>query len=62
MHKCDPTFTILNSSNQMLVEMTDKLGVRSNNDHDLHSIVSIIKSLEHTIKNASEQSKKNKEM
>jgi hypothetical protein len=56
------TPTILSSSDALLVEMNKKLGVISSNDNDVHSIVSIIKSLEQTRKVLFEESKKNKEI
>jgi hypothetical protein len=46
----------------MLVEMTNKLGVRSNNNLNAHSINNVIKCLEHTRTILYEESKKNKEM
>jgi hypothetical protein len=46
----------------MLVEMTNKLGVRSDNNLDAHSIDTVIKCLKHTRKILYEESKKNKEM
>jgi hypothetical protein len=54
--------TVLNSSDETLLDITDKLGVISDNSNEMNSIVSVIKSLEHTRKIVYEESMKNNEL
>jgi hypothetical protein len=54
--------TILNSSDEVLLDMNNKLGVVSDRSNEMNSIVSFIKSLEQTRKIVYEESKKNKDL
>jgi hypothetical protein len=54
--------TVLNSSDEALLDMNNKLGVISNKSNEMNSIVSVIKSLEQTRKIVYEESKKNKDL
>jgi hypothetical protein len=54
--------TVLNSSDEALLDMNNKLGVISDKNNEMNSIVSVIKSLEQTRKIVYEESKKNKDL
>jgi hypothetical protein len=54
--------TVLNSSDEALLDMNNKLGVISDKSNKMNSIVSVIKSLEQTRKIVYEESKKNKDL
>jgi hypothetical protein len=56
------TPTVLNSSDEVLLDMNNKLGVVSSRGDEVHSIVSVIKNLEHTRKIVYDKSMKNKEI
>jgi hypothetical protein len=54
----ETSHTVLDSSDDLLIEMNNKLGVVSSTDKNTHDIVSVIKSLEQTGKIVYEESKK----
>jgi hypothetical protein len=54
--------TILNSSDETLLDMHNKLGVISDKNNEMNSIISVIKSLEQTRKIVYEEIKKNKDL
>jgi hypothetical protein len=56
------TLTVLNSSDEVLLNMNSKLGVVSSKDGDDYSIISVIKNLENTRKIIYDESLKNKEL
>jgi hypothetical protein len=56
------TLTVLNSSDEVLLDMNSKLGVVSSKDDDDYSIISVIKNLENTRKIIYDESLKNKEL
>jgi hypothetical protein len=58
----DTTLTVLNSSDEVLLDMNSKLGVVSSKDGEDYSIVSVIKNLENTRRIIYDESLKNKEL
>jgi hypothetical protein len=58
----ETSHTVLDSSDAILIEMNNKLGVVSSIDKNTHDIVSVIKSLEQTRKIVYEESKKEKKL
>jgi hypothetical protein len=58
----DTTLTVLNSSDEVLLDMNNKLGVVSSKGGEDYSIVSVIKNLESTRKIVYDERMKNKEL